>query len=943
MVKLFYGVIDMSIAASWLIMAIIVLRIFLKRLPRKITCFLWALVAIRLVCPLAVESPFSLVPDMQGRVLGYADTSDNTIQDSYDVKLPDYTGNSAKDMSGYTDNVSVTQNTDSENSQNNIKNDMNISDSSDIFQNDAGNEDINADAGRNGKSLKNITDIVFNVKLSNGLIKNIVPIWVGGAVLMLVYASVSYILIRRRTGISVNIEKNIYICDDIATPFVLGTFVPKIYLPSSLTDSQKVYVIAHENAHLKRLDNIWKPLGYIILSVYWFNPFVWAAYILLCRDIEIACDEKVVADKDMEYKKQYAMTLLSCSAPGKVVSACPLAFGETGVKTRIKTVLNYRKPAFWLVIVAAVACIVVVVCFMTSPRSNVKNDENRTDSEYVSEPDSEGSSSAALEPAGTDIDYEGWHIEYEAQQGWEGSIQDNVLTITNTDDLRSVNLVPYDLSESLVSYSLLKGIHQLSLWEIEGLKGTLGSYFEFYGGIAKSVYKIYDGTDKEGDYGFVVIYSVDDNQTAWYIRFSAGYTLDEIDAVTNGIDISLAQSEGDKKIIYYDEKLPLSVYEQFELSQDRISFLNLVLTDDEGNVTFYDGHYKKVFDLLATELENDNPELYEKLKNPVSSAQALLGINYASYVVYSNNIYGGRYQQVIEFTLEDGNKRAIEMDCNGTLGLWCPYFEYDIDSLGYQNMILEDEYMAAVTADRLEQVTQVWSNVSEMGDAVFDVSDEYVILDSVPDKDIVLYGMYGGNAMVIRDGKHVIPVWISWMSPHMVMPKIYYGDYDNDGIYEYAIWSNMNTGSGVSGQELYIVEADYTKENIGDDFYSIKEYSDWGNDLNNAVDYYLDAAGNIITVTLYGEMAASIDLSEHFEEHKEYNESFDYIDFGSQYSFTEQDGIWYFVNAGRIYVKRDGIKVYDADRVPYNVVVSARVVYEQNQQFHLEDIAITVE
>ena len=141
MVKLFYGVIDMSIAASWLIMAIIVLRIFLKRLPRKITCFLWALVAIRLVCPLAVESPFSLVPDMQGRVLGYADTSDNTIQDSYDVKLPDYTGNSEKDMSGYTDNVSVTQNTDSENSQNNIKNDMNISDSSDIFQNDAGNEE----------------------------------------------------------------------------------------------------------------------------------------------------------------------------------------------------------------------------------------------------------------------------------------------------------------------------------------------------------------------------------------------------------------------------------------------------------------------------------------------------------------------------------------------------------------------------------------------------------------------------------------------------------------------------------------------------------------------------------------------------------------------------------------------------------------------------------
>ena len=283
------------------------------------------------------------------------------------------------------------------------------------------------------------------------------------------------------------------------------------------------------------------------------------------------------------------------------------------------------------------------------------------------------------------------------------------------------------------------------------------------------------------------------------------------------------------------------------------------------------------------------------------------------------------------------------MDYSETDGLWMPAYEYDVDSSGYESIVLVNKYMDGITADRLKQVTQIWTGVSEMGDTIFDVSDNYVILDSVADSDIVLYGMYGGLTMVIRDGEHVIPVWTNWMSPHMVMPQIHYGDYDNDGAYEYAIWSNMDTGTGVSGDELYIIEADYAKENSEEDFYSIKEYSDWGGDLDNAVSYYLDDTGNVVTMTLNGEDVASVDLSGHFEEHKEYNESFDGIDFGSHYSFHEQDGIWYFVNAGRIYVKRDGKSVYDEDMIPYNVVVNARVVYEPDQQFYLEDIEIIVE
>ena len=424
----------------------------------------------------------------------------------------------------------------------------------------------------------------------------------------------------------------------------------------------------------------------------------------------------------------------------------------------------------------------------------------------------------------------------------------------------------------------------------------------------------------------------------WYIRFSEEYSENDVYDIIGGINISSADALAawDGKLKYYDSKLSLTVYEQYERAQDRIDFLGKWVLDENGAVV-------RVFDLLTEELKSANTDLYEKLKDPVSSVQALLEFNYTSSVVYNYYSAFDGSRKVVEYTLDDGSRRAIEVDYSETDGLWMPAYEYDVDSSGYESIVLVNKYMDGITADRLKQVTQIWTSVSEMGDTIFDVSDNYVILDSAADSDIVLYGMYGGETMVIRDGEHVIPVWTYWMSPHMVMPQIHYGDYDNDGVYEYAIWSNMDTGTGVSGDELYIIEADYAKENSEEDFYSIKEYSDWDSDLDNAVSYYLDDTGNVVTMTLNGEDVASVDLSGHFEEHKEYNESFDGIDFGSHYSFHEQDGIWYFVNAGRIYVKRDGKSVYDEDMIPYNVVVNARVVYEPDQQFHLEDIEIIVE
>ena len=466
MADVFYKILQMSISASWLILAIVVLRIFLKKVPRKIICFLWALVAIRLVCPFAIESRFSLIPDTQGIFADYENQLENAGTDNVNAGLPDMSGSVGGALDnegaagGNADMASGKLNNEIDNAAGNItvgdnaagnitagntaggnitggsvsdggiavgniadKNNMsgnipNISNGNDMqggtadrvnsgglndisggnFEGNLDNADNNlSGAATSGNQKAAAGNPGYTAILAGRLggisLGRLAFIWAAGCVILLLYAVCSYILLRRKTGAAFNKGENIYICDDIDTPFILGTFSPKIYIPSLLTEEERGYVIAHEKAHLKRLDCVWKPLGFILLAVYWFNPFSWVAYILLCRDIELACDERVIADKDIEYKKQYAMTLLNCSSPKKMVSACPLAFGEVSVKTRIKTVLNYKKPAFWLVLAAVAACVVVMVCFMTNPKSSAPDNESAAgeniDESSSAEPDSE--------------------------------------------------------------------------------------------------------------------------------------------------------------------------------------------------------------------------------------------------------------------------------------------------------------------------------------------------------------------------------------------------------------------------------------------------------------------------------------------------------------------------------------------------------------------------
>ncbi len=211
-------------------------------------------------------------------------------------------------------------------------------------------------------------------------------IWVVGLALMLIYMIASYISLRKRVNESIEVDRNICVCDRIGSPFIIGIFHPVIYLSSSIGENDKEYVIAHERAHISRLDNLWKPLGYLLLCVHWFNPFCWLAYILFCRDIELACDEKVVKSYDENDRKSYANALLMCSSQRYKVSVCPVAFAEVNVKQRVRNVLCFKKPAFLLISIAAVVCVLTAVCFMTNPVSGYSDGtaKNKTSADMES-------------------------------------------------------------------------------------------------------------------------------------------------------------------------------------------------------------------------------------------------------------------------------------------------------------------------------------------------------------------------------------------------------------------------------------------------------------------------------------------------------------------------------------------------------------------------------
>ena len=311
--ELFLKIINMSISASWLVLAVRILRFVLKKAPKWVNILLWGIVAIRLICPFSFESALSLIPSAETfpeKVISGPSFDVQTGITPVDNRINDYLGDR------YLEGVTVPAN--------------------------------------NGNNIMTILTIV----------------WTIGILLLVAYTVISYWRLHREIDTAVRYKDNIFQSENVSSPFVLGLIKPRIYLPFKLDGKDLEYVVAHEQAHIHRKDHWWKPLGFLLLTIHWFNPLMWLAYVLLCRDIELACDEKVIKELGNEQRADYMQALVACSVNRRMIAACPLAFGEVGVKERVKSVMNYKKPAFWVIIIAVIICVGVAACFLTNPKQD---------------------------------------------------------------------------------------------------------------------------------------------------------------------------------------------------------------------------------------------------------------------------------------------------------------------------------------------------------------------------------------------------------------------------------------------------------------------------------------------------------------------------------------------------------------------------------------------
>ena len=351
MSELFLEIVNRSIAASWIVIAVLILRFCLKKTPKWVNVLLWGIVAVRLIFPFSIESALSLIPS--------AETVSPSIMMEQTPSVQ--TGVPALDQ----------------------------------VINPVIDHSLSPAPGASANPLQ-IWIPVLTV------------IWLWGVAALFLYSAVSYRRLRRRVCEAVILRDNIYQSENVCSPFVLGIIRPKIYLPYHMDKREMDHVIAHEQTHIRRRDHWWKPLGFLLLTVHWFNPLLWLGYILLCRDIELACDEKVIREMGSEQRADYTQALVSCSVSRRSIAACPLAFGEVGIKERVKSVMNYKKPAFWIVLASAVVCAVAAVCFLTDPKTERSSP-------------SVGDNVSGLGPAQTEKWFD--YLENPEEMNWDGRLE----------------------------------------------------------------------------------------------------------------------------------------------------------------------------------------------------------------------------------------------------------------------------------------------------------------------------------------------------------------------------------------------------------------------------------------------------------------------------------------------------------------------------------------
>lgn len=771
MEAVFLKLLNMSIAAGWLILAVICLRLVLRRAPRWMICILWGVVAVRLLCPISLKSIFSLIPSgetiRQEVVFSEAITETPVIQSG--IRLVDHAVNPVLQESF---------------------------------------------APGPGDSVNPLQAWLFAAGIA----------WAFGAGILLVHAAVSYVRLRLRLRTAVRMERSLYFSEFVDTPFILGVLRPRIYLPTGMPEAMRGPVLAHEKAHLARWDHLWKLLAYLLLAIYWFHPLCWAAYCLFCRDVELACDEKVIRQYDSAHKRVYSEALLECSMSGRRMWGCPLAFGEVGVKTRIRSVMNYKKPAFWIILAAAAVCILAAVCFLTDPVRGAENDGDAGDGFYGAgdgnggsgseEPDSDVSGSGfgdgnSESGPGEETSADSEHLSEETPL--EAFIGEWTRAFVGRDAERIAGLCGDELLSDMgfpENASMPAGVWERVQARFHGLLRQENGRYSF--GEAEAWPR-----DPEAD---VVIRAMEEDRAE--IIYYAWTEESRVIVWKEILSYELREGQytvSSEELIFYDN---ISSEGDFAEAYDIYADLSGYRMAVDGSRLDYSSNGAGE-ELERRAMLSSSMEYRPLFEDPEQAAIMLLNLSEDEDFVevkVLDSRRSGAADLSISFPREDGLPARLSMVQYGSGGIWIP---------------------ADYRPDPFSRLLDVdWDQIRARNLSVDDDPDwqDIVCIGEIPEKRIKLYGYndaecgYEGVAIEIGDDVNYFD-W-TYTTTHCILPECYW----SEGKRQLQVALNIYTGTGADAQELHVLPQSPT--GVLQDF--VLDLNSYRELLEQRIDYSFD-------------------------------------------------------------------------------------------------------
>lgn len=744
---------NMSINAGWLILAILILRLLLRkaRTPAWISCMLWAMVGVRLVCPFSLESIFSLLPSKEVIPREIALSPAPSVTSGV----------------GFVDNM------------------------------------VNPVLRRSFTPTPAASANPLQIWLFLAGV-----LWAAGAGILLLYAAFSAFRLYLKLRTALRLEGHVYVSEFIDIPFLFGTIRPRIYLPASLPEEMRPPIIAHEQAHLERLDHFWKLFAFLLLAVYWFHPLCWPAYFLFCRDIETACDEKVIRDYDSRQKRLYSEALLTCSQKTHKRSVCPLAFGEVNVKERIRSVLHYKKPAFWVIAAAILLCVIAAVCFLTDPVDHTPGEPSQTRSENNGNPPSPGNLSESNVHNAASLSELEQPGDQDPADSREDALEEDPSALTAPQQLawqwaeafvnRDGNAIASMASDETIAD--LKDRELLS--GPEGQRGFGMSSPWPVNPETDILLCDYDDTQARINY---YAWTSDPHVTVW--RETLSYELREGRYVVTG-----------EELLFLDD---ISSAEEFALA-----YGNPPAIDDSPISYLASGAWE---DLNKTALLSSS-SAYLPLFEPESAAVNLLNLSDDPAKVTVNRLLSEESDPLgLEIRFADGdNPIRISMSRpGGDPGIWVPQ-DYRVSPLYRFSQLDWDEIRS-----RNLSVTQDpdWSDI--------------LCLARFPEQDITVYGYNDeecmGQGVAIEAGGKVNYFDWSYTSPQTILPRFYW----NDEALQLQAGLHIYTGTGASAEELHVLQ-EYDDGTLQD---NVLEFNDYADLLHNRIRYAYDKETGILTLS----------------------------------------------------------------------------------------------